>query len=250
MRNIEDLTMRQLALPAFLLLLTAGSVQQAAAEKPREEYYLARKDIAPTVLRDTIGMVSVWRGQMESRRPEGPWMISTYERKGSFYKASRPVPMTEAQPISGWDFTDQALRQFPVVQRDGLFVLTVLDARSDRRAWLRVEKKPWNIDYLHYAGVAEPEAYSGLTIDLFHLAPESRRLYAEPRLDAPFRIASRESDSRGYLGNDLKVVKIQGNFAQVAKVLGPSRLSAPLGWVEIRDRDGRLTIWYVFAPGC
>jgi hypothetical protein len=242
--------MRQPALPALIILLISGTLCSAATEKPREEYYLSRQDIAPSVLRETIGMVSVWRGQVEDRAPEGPWMISTFERKGSFFKSGRAVPMKETRPISGWDFTGQALRQYPVVQRDGLFVLAVLDAQSDQRAWLRVEKKPWNIDYLHYAGVAEPEAYSGLTIDLYHLAPGSRRLYAEPRPDAPFRIASPEPDSRGYLGGDLKVVKIHGNFAQVARILGTNQLSNPLGWIEIRDREGRLTIWYVFAPGC
>jgi hypothetical protein len=243
--------MRAPAFSALLLLLIAGSVQPAAAEKPREEYYLSRKDISPSVLRETIGMVSVWRGQVADRSPKGPWIITTFERKqGNAFTASLRVPMTETNPVSGWDFTDQALRQYPVVQRSGLFVLAVLDARSDRRAWLRVEKKQWAIDYLHYAGVAEPEAYTGLTIDLFHLASGSRRLYAEPRLDAPFRVVSGDSDSRGYLGENLKVVKIHGNFAQVAKVVGVSQLSSPLGWVEIRDRDGRLTIWYVFAPGC
>lgn len=243
--------MRMLSLPTLLTLLIPIFAQPvAAADMSREEYYLSRNEIAPTVLREAIGAVSVWRGLAAGRLPDGPWMLATFEHKGHAFTTGPRVAVKQTRPVSGWDFLGKALRQYPVVQRSGLFVLAVLDSRSDQRAWLRVEKAPRTIDYLHYAAVGDPEAYTGQAIDLFHFSSGARRIYVQPRLDAPFRIVSKEPGGQGFLAEDLKVVKVQGNFAQVAKVMGVDQLSKPLGWVEIRDREGRLTIWYVFAPGC
>jgi hypothetical protein len=229
-----------------LCLVSLLSFHPAIAELPSETCYLGWKEIAPTVLRDAIGAVSVWRGQVEDAVPTGSWMLATFERKGGNSFASGPkVPVEQTRPVSGWDSEGQALRQYPVVQRAGLFVLAVLDARSDRRAWLRIEKKQRSIDYLRYAGLTEPEAYRDQTIELFRLARGLRRLYSRPMLGAPYKVLSETPGSRNYVGDDLKVVAVRGNFAQVAKILGPDKLSEPLGWVEIRDREGRITIWYV-----
>jgi hypothetical protein len=246
-------------LPA-LLLLTASP---ARADLPHESMYLTRSEIPDESLRGVIGIasVSVFTGPeqvldgqqfLPIRGFEGELPVFVPGEDGFTPGGTRPL--SAMRPISGWDYGLTALRKFPAVEQRGAYVHVVIDARTNERAWLRLNKDNGNgkkpeVGFTSFA--SREWAWSG--IDVHVLAPRSEtRLYGAPRPEARWHLLSPSQPARreGAVVGDLRIIKTHGNFMQVGELIDLDQELAPVGWVPISDENGVLLIWPVYAPMC
>ncbi len=244
------------ALPA-LLLLTASS---ARADLPHEEMYLTRAEIPDESLRGVIGIafVSVFTGpeQLIHGQPvpvrnfEGQLPVFVPSDDG--FAPDGTLPLHALRPISGWDYDFESLRKFPAVEQRGDYVLVVIDAATNERAWLRVSQGDGKEPRVAFTSFASPEwSWSG--IELYDLAPRAEtRLYGAPRTEARWHPVSpsRPPRRQGERVGDLRIIKTHGNFVQVGELLGLDEELAPVGWVPLTNEYGVLLIWPVYAPMC
>lgn len=86
---------------------------------------------------EPIGVATVRAG------PGSPWVLPCFEPAGeSGFRAAGEVALAETVGLDGWTYEDEALRRFPVLARQGRFLLLVIDVRTGERAWLREEPEP------------------------------------------------------------------------------------------------------------
>ncbi|MCY1083609.1 hypothetical protein [Archangium lansingense] len=244
-------------LPA-LLLLTASP---ARADLPHESMYLTRSEIPDESLRGVIGIgfVSVFTGLEQVLDGQEPLPIRGFDGEIPVFVPGEDgfTPdgtrsLSAARPISGWDYDFTALRKFPAVEQRGDYVHVVINARTNERAWLRLNKDNGKKPQVGFTTFASREwAWSG--IDVHHLAPKSEtRLYGAPRPEARWHSLSPSRPARreGAVVGDLRIIKTHGNFMQVGELINLDEELAPVGWVPINDENGVLLIWPVYAPMC
>lgn len=146
--------------------------------------------------------------------------------------------------------------RYPVLRKEGSCVEVLLDAESQRTAWIQLSLAPpegvkglqasvdlsWerNPDLIHsYEPFKDKSVYP---IDPFFLTGRMwRRIYAQPDLSAPWMVIYPYWPPMG--GSDVVYLLGREKDFLLIGILGKDDEYAPLGWIPVRDEDGRLTVW-------
>jgi hypothetical protein len=182
---------------------------------------------------------------------------TSFVRSGDGFSADATIGFADMVAFSGWDFTKQALRRFPIVAADGDYLQIVYDVRRDLRAWL-ARSEFQQLPELPIARLMET-FFDGRTIercgiDVFGLlggeyGSKGRRVYAKPESGAAVRIVHATTDELPH-GN-ATIVECRNGYAKIM-FINPcgDQPESVLGWVRVRDCRGRLTIWCWTGLSC
>jgi hypothetical protein len=152
----------------------------------------------------------------------------------------------ELQPVDDFDGGGLLVRWFPVIERRGDFLLTVIDARTDERAWIREHGLDDGGQDVFFSPLEDALVGRYLDVTLLRDGP-SVALYRAPSSSA--RLTPREARRRlSSGGTHLRVLRVEGDFALLDGEDGEDL--QPVGWVRIRDERGLLVVWPEWVSGC
>ena len=231
--NLRSLLLAALCLAAPL------APRAALADGAPEEFYQPRAEIKDDALRGVIGLVTVGMGP----EPRGELPVYQPEHDGSWQLVGS-LPLEQTRAISGFDDGIDSVRRYPVMEKRGDYVLAVTDARTGERVWIREHEWRGPEDYVVFNALEE--AFVGSGVDVLALSRAERAaLYRAPSA----RARSRETAMEPPL-DALRVMRVQGDFAQVGLFKGLEEDLEPVGWIRIRDEHGLLVAWPVMTDDC
>ncbi len=112
-----------------------ASLALLGASPARAEGLPEEVDVTHEELPEEMGLIGVATVQVG---PGAPWVLPRFEPTGEAgFRAAGEVVLVETFGLGGWTLEEEALRRYPVVARQGRFLLLVIDVRSGEQAWLR-----------------------------------------------------------------------------------------------------------------
>ena len=231
-----------LGLAALLTLLAAFRPLKGRADQPYEEFHLGRGKISDRVLREAIGILTVSSGVTKVTT------FAAYAQPGAG-DPNRSVDAFKTRPVSNFAYHSSqhedsiAGYRFPIVDRSGSFIQIAIDPVADRRIW--VSTADLTVAFLHTELYFGEFQKLGEFVDPFFGDPQAvRTLFQAPN---PWSKATRIS---GPQFATLKVIAQKKGFVQVAHPGNGGGHPVPLGWLRIRDAQGRLQIWITNFDDC
>jgi hypothetical protein len=233
-----------------------------AAAAPRrnraadESYAVPAQEIGDYVLRNMIGIATISVGAGPGDQEATP---AIYDNDRDRFTESGRILLRGTRPISVYRVgTDPivnrsraAVRRYPVLERKGMYVKVALDPSGRRTEWLRRTPEgafPNSVDYVDFNDAGSFRCYQ---LDLYYLAAaKERQLFEKPDKTAPFTTLSATPGAAGFLGGDIVPVQRKGNFLEIAALRGLDDPRTGIGWVELKDARGRLTVWFTPGPDC
>lgn len=230
------------SLRPFLLssLLLAGALapRAAFAGAEPEEFYQPRAEIRDEALRGVIGVVTIGMG------PEPRGELPTYAPRRDGFELVGALTLDQMHAISGADEEVASVRRFPVLARRGEYLLTVVDVRSNTRVWIREHEWRGPEDFVIFDDLER--ALVGASVDVLALSRGGTpKLYRAPSPSA--RVTRRAPPPPM---EALRVMRVEGDFAQVGLFRGLGEEFEPVGWVRIRDERGLLVAWPIPTDDC
>ncbi len=240
----------------FLALLLVSA--PTFADGPAEHFHVTPSEIPPSVLRDTVGVLTLFtcpHGTDVSQCSLGDQSLTLLDAPSK--RSARFVPqlLRSTVPISsnGYDreaFTQAVLEwRFPVVAVHSSFVCIVYDVPRNLRAWLSL-----------------PHAISGdrgffTSFERLLASRADQRFFLDPlflRGGAPAQLyssASREHPTKLISERDELLIPVayRNGFVLVRSAWATDSDSASpsvLGWLPVRDEEGRLLLWLVNSVTC
>jgi hypothetical protein len=231
-----------------------------AAPRPRkatdESYQVPGKELSDFVLRNMIGIATISVGVEAGDQEQTP---AIYANDGDRFTPSGNILLRGTRPISVYRVGTDAIvnrsravvRRYPVLQRQGVYLKVALDPSGRRAEWLRRTPEgafPNSVDYVDFNDAGSFRCYQ---LDLYYLTGNSpRKLFEKPDPAAPSTTLSATPGAAGFLAGDLVPLQRKGNFLEVAALRGLDDPRNGIGWVEIKDAKGRLTVWFSPGPEC
>jgi hypothetical protein len=221
-----------------------------------ESFQVAAGEIADDLLRRTIGIATVSVGVAAGGQEQAP---ATYDNDGDRFTIAGTIPLRGTRPISVFRVgTDPIVnrsraqvRRYPVLRRKGEYLDVALDPSGRRTAWLRRTPEgafPDSVDYVDFADAGSFRCYQ---LDLYYLTGGApRRLFEKPDPAAASTILATRPGTPGFLDGDVVPLQRKGNFLEIAALRGLDDPRTGIGWVEIKDARGRLTVWFSPGPEC
>ena len=187
----------------------------------------------------------------------------TYE-SGSFI-ADGSLNLTDVVPISGWSWNGYISERivtvrFPIIEAKGEYRHIVYNPLIGLAMWVHfptMEKA-----FEPRAGYEIKEVYfteeyfnqnksSPIYVELFFLS-QTRELYHAPDESAHFDLISpyvQDPNSPGKSNFDQGyITRIQNGFAHISDIDIVTGDERRIGWIKIRDKDERLTVWPDILP--
>ncbi len=229
--------------------------------------------IPDRVLKDAIGEASVSsasddvnvppaspprEGVVNKDRTRG--YLRRYDEGPGGFKPAGFLPAGALHPLTE-NRCDGVLRHFPVTrQRDG-FLEIVYDVRKDLRAWVRMTRPDTmfsgstpSVNFTPFNG-DQPITHDwreAVLVDLNCLRRDPFvRLYKAPDVRAPWRLLDRNFrlPLSGEEGVEL-IVGQRNGFGLLALDSCDGKERVLMGWVPLRDAEGRLLVWVSDDSGC
>jgi hypothetical protein len=240
------------ARPAPPLKPAAPRARQAADER----YEVPAKEISDYVLQSMIGIVTVSVGVGGDDQEQTPPL---YDNDGDRFTMSGRILLRGTRPVSAFRVGTDAIvnrsravvRRYPMLARKGAYVKAALEPSGRRTGWLRRTPEgafPNSVDVVDLDDAGSFRCYQ---LDLLYLAGAGqRKLFEKPDKAAAFTLVAVKPGAAGALDGDLVPLQRKGNFLEIAAVRGLDDPRTGIGWVELKDAKGRLTVWFTPGPDC
>ncbi len=247
---------------------TATSPTTAAAAKPAppapprgrtpadETYQVKAADISDPVLRTMIGIATLSVGI----GPDGKEAsLQSYDQDGDRFTPGAALQLDRTHPISRFqigidavvDRSRALVRRYPALARKGMYVEVALDPAAHAKAWLRRTPDgdfPNSVVLLDFGDADSWRCYQ---LDLFFLTgARPRKLFEKPDKGAAATYLSPLPGGANHLDADVVPLKRQGNYLSISALRSLDDPRDPIGWVELKDAKGRLTVWFTPGPDC
>jgi len=242
--------------PAAARPAPAGPAAARAPKAVDENYQVPPSEISDDLLRNMIGIAAISVGVAAGNQEQTP---AIYDNDGDRFTPSANIPLRDTRPISVYHVgTDPivnrsraVVRRYPVLKREGMYVKVALDPGGRHTAWLRRTPEgafPNSVDYVDFNDAGSFRCYQ---LDLYYLTGGGpRKLFEKPDPAAPATVLSPRPGSPGFLGGDVVPLQRKGNFLEIAALRGLDDPRTGIGWVELKDAKGRLTVWFSPGPEC
>lgn len=225
--------MRKFLLAIGVTIFSAG---YSYADCGDETWVIPPKEIDPAVLSKMTAVATL--------TAENPafTQLSVYELKGGKFVAIAKVPVTKVMGVSHAPTCRppnnplDGLR-IPVFEINGPYVRAALNAKYDSSIWIR----PDEFGSQHTVLISSLPKHIYVRTDLGQDG-EGLSVYQKPVIEEPHTILPK---GYGILG----VMQQSGDFIQVGLPYGEGGLR-PIGWIRIRDENGRLVVWPWHYDSC
>lgn len=217
------------------------------ADAPYEKFHISCKDISKEVLRDAIGILTVYS---DKRKPKE---LKAYSKQGDQFVFGGILKLKEAIPISSFgyhycpplppldcDSLNIRTHRYPIVASFDRYLCVASHPVKNLRVWINVEdlKEDFKVSILM---LEEINSWDGF-IDIFCFTESKRRkVYREPKRDSDYFIISPKGELL------LKAIEQKDGFIKIGRVDVDfdtyEESIEPIGWIRIRDDEGRLMIW-------
>lgn len=239
----------------LLILCCFLQVSPVSADAPYETFNVKYREIAPSVLRDTIGVVTInadfsWENGYSVKDVE----LKAYDKVAGSFVASEVISLQkQTVALSSFGYSGIGSYRFPMTKEEGDYCRIVIDPKSDRRIWINNQMQAKGLENglekTHFDDLKNLVA-----VDLFVFTDSGKKkLYAEPSRESSFVVI--DSKKHAFL----LVAEVKNGFVRLvseeAITLQSEDGKAPttpqtLGWARIRDNEGLLTLWIVGGPNC
>jgi hypothetical protein len=221
-----------------------------------ESYEVPAQEIADYVLRNMIGIATISVGAGPGDQEATP---AIFDNDGNRFTESGRILLRGTRPISVYRVGTDALvnrsravvRRYPVLERKGMYLKVALDPSGRRTEWMRRTPEgafPNSLDYVDFNDAGSFRCYQ---LDLYYLAgAKERKLFEKPDKSAPFSTLSANPGAAGFLAGDVVPLQRKGNFLEIAALRGLDDPRTGIGWVELKDPRGRLSVWFTPGPEC
>jgi hypothetical protein len=221
-----------------------------------ESFKVKAGEIADSLRKAAIGVVTISVGFGRDNREEA---VQTYTREADAFAPAGALQLGTTQPVSGWISGTEGVtpvvqravaRRYLIVERRADYVRAALDLAGQRTAWVRRTPDgvfPNTVEFVDFGDAGSFRCYQ---IDPFFFAPGERKLFEAPDKGAKARPLAGVAGRPGYLDADLVPLQRKANFFEVAAVKEVNDPKTSIGWIEIKDDAGRLTLWLSPGPEC
>lgn len=218
------------------------------ADAPTEKYHVTYTSIAKDVLKNTIGILTINSGT------RGGTALRVYTRMADRFVADSSMKVEETTPLSSFGYHgDASIKlienyRYPIIETIGSHARIVYDPVKSLSAWINLEETEHDF-YTKVTLLSDLDALSKYYVDIHGFTKSGRRkIYESPEKDAQYAIVAKSSTSL------LKVIEIGEEFVKLGKPRFNNDWQEegidPVGWIRIRDDEGKLTFWLTFFDNC
>jgi hypothetical protein len=221
-----------------------------------ESYEVPASEISDYVLQSMIGIATVSTGIGADGQEQAP---PIYDNDGDRFTMSGRIQLRGTRPVSVFRVGTDAIvnrsravvRRYPMLARKGVYLKAALEPSGRRTGWLRRTPEgafPNSVDFVDFNDAGSFRCYQ---LDLYYLAGAAqRKLFEKPDKTAAFTTIAGKAGAAGALDGDIVPLQRKGNFLEIAGVRGLDDPRTGIGWVELKDAKGRLTVWFAPGPEC
>lgn len=233
-----------LLLAFFMLIFTAAIF----ADSPEEVYQTAYKDIKPSVMRDTIGVLTInanwgWEPAFHVDDVQIPLCeknIASFTDNGTISLQKNTTCLTS------YGYGGTGSFRFPLIADTDNHCCIVVDPKTDKRIWINKKKLSESLE-----NGFELQLFASLKntqVDLFYFTDsKKKKLYVSPAKDSAFTVIDEKTHPV------LIAAETKNGFVRlVVPNEDPESQEEPksVGWARIRDNEGLMTIWLIVSEGC
>jgi len=215
-------------------------------EGPIERYHVLYEEISKDVLKNTIGILTLNSGV------KGGKDLRTYLKVGEQFIYSKTLEVRgETTPISNFGWRSPIDKfiynyRYPIVAKFGQYLCIVYEPTKNLKTWISIEEI--KEQYFPYIVMLDSIKTPSRFVDIFYFTKSGRRkVYKEPLRDADFIIISTEESKYPLLN----MLEQKNGFIKIGIVhvdfdTDEQRVE-PLGWIRLKDDQGKLTIWIKYV---
>lgn len=220
------------------------------ADAPYEKYHVAYEDISKDVLKNTIGILTINSGIKKGTE------LKTYSRNENHFTYRTSLLVKETIPISNFgyhppiDELNIENYRYPIVAKFDQYLCIVYDPIKNLTTWVNIKEieENFSTSIVMVDSIKTPSLFF---VNIFYFTKTGKRkLYQEPQNDAKFTIISK-NESKYHL---LKIIEQRKDFVKIGVVHVDfdtyKESIEPIGWVRIRDDQGRLMFWIADVDFC
>jgi hypothetical protein len=217
----------------------------AFADSPFEQFNCGYREIADTVRRDTIGVLTITASfSWEPEYHVEDLQLQTFATASASFQPSTVMSLlNKTTSISSYGYAGKGSFRFPVVAESGDFREIVIDPVSNLRVWIR----PADLSAAGYPVCsADFNNLHDVKVDIFFFTDSQRKkIYEQPVKDSSYSII----DARKY--PSLTAAETKNGFVRLILTKGSGKTGwKEIGWARVRDNDGLLSIWIVDSDEC
>jgi hypothetical protein len=252
----------------MLSMLLWGSTV-LTADAAVETYFVDSREFQEAVLRDTIGVLTISVPEEEhethaagdATHAAGVLLTYRLETDGRFTPAGH-ISVRTLKGVNGWHYSSTFLFRVPIVRSESDYLEIVADVRADSRVWISIDgvRRFWSSPsdprraFITWLRADQPRIACGEgdvyppAFDVFYLiGGQNRRLYDTPSMSGKIRILAAGSP---LLDGIVFITAHQAGFGRVEVLKDVSSTPRFIGWIRLRDDQGRLTVWPISYDLC
>lgn len=218
------------------------------ADSPFENYQTAYKDIKPSVMRDTIGVLTInanWGWEPEFHVDDV--QIPLCEKNIASFTDSGTISLQKNTAwLTSYGYSGIGSYRFPLIADTDNHCCIVVDPKGDKRIWINKKKLSESLE-----NGFELQLFDSLKnaqVDLFYFTDsKKKKLYNSPAKDSTFTVIDEKTHPV------LIAAETKNGFVRlVVPNDDPESQAEPksVGWARIRDNEGLMTIWLIVSDQC
>jgi|GEM_PF-6454785 len=238
-----------------------------AAEEPELGWRKVNpREVPDRIRREAIGILTIWcseegmqlyggtKADLEAheKRKAEQREVLRYERSPAGFRSIGTLVVADTVPMSGLAH-EGVVRHYPATAREGEFVEFLYDILEGKKTWVKLkgenEGPGCKVSFVPLKGSARVKFFE---VDLGFFEPgRSLRIYTRPDPTAPYRTVTLPWDPPEVgSGWELVISEIQNGMGRLQ--YWPCGGDTPYepGWVELRDEQGRIVVWWCDNCGC
>ncbi len=248
----------------FLATMITTIPSQSHSDAPVETYFLEKTQIPDNVLRETKAVLTVNMIDPKTyaeyyNQPninQAPY-ISVYKKVGNSFKKMGVLEKVQIKTPTGGEYGPSAWYRFPVTNSKREYFEIIYDILEHKKCWVNFSElksslsgeKP-GLDWFTTRSSSEP-----VSVDIFFLTRNKEiRVYTSPTSGSPSQALTPQSEilrtSAVYDARAFQIIESKNGFGHLGVNQGCDRPARSIGWIRLRDENGRLLVWPIMGLSC
>lgn len=251
----------------LLIVLTAMIMaisSQGYSDAPVETYFLEKTQIPDNVLRETKAVLTVniidpkaYAEYYNQPNLKLAPYITVYKKTGNSFKKMGILEKAQIKTPTGGNYGPSTWYRFPVTNSKGEYFEIIYDISEHKKCWVNFSElksslsgeKPV-LDWFTTQPSSEP-----VSVDIFFLTRNKEiRVYTSPTSGSPSQALTPQSDilrtSEVYDDRAFQIIERKNGFGHLGVNQGCDRPARSVGWIRLRDENGRLLVWPIMGLSC
>jgi hypothetical protein len=255
--------MKKLLLIALTAMIMAIP-SQGYSDAPVETYFLEKTQIPDNVLKETKAVLTVSiidpkayaEYYNQPNMKQAPY-ITVYKKAGNSFKKIGVLGKAQIKTPTGGHYGPGAWYRFPVTHSKGEYLEVIYDILEHQKCWINFSElksslsgeKP-ALDWFTTQSSSEP-----VSVDIFFLTRNKEiRVYTSPTSRSPSQGLTPQSEilrtSEVYDARAFQIIERKNGFGKFVVNQGCDRPGRSIGWIRLRDENGRLLVWPIMGLSC